>query len=101
MFKLRKMGHLFVAAMLLMATASAVAAPRHITIAAAADLHSAMDAVIADYRQTHPQDTVDVTYGSSGKLLTQIEQGAPFDMLFSADSDYPQQLVAHGDAAGT
>ncbi|WP_426703099.1 molybdate ABC transporter substrate-binding protein [Rhodanobacter sp. Col0626] len=82
------------------AGSSAAASARHITIAAAADLHYAMDAVIAGYRRAHPQDTIDVTYGSSGKLLVQIEQGAPFDLFFSADSDYPRQLVAHGDAVG-
>jgi molybdate transport system substrate-binding protein len=73
-------------------------AQRHATIAAAADLHYAMDALIVNYRSTHPQDMIDVTYGSSGTLLIQIEQGAPFDLFFSADSDYPLQLVARGDA---
>ncbi|HVC16359.1 MAG TPA: molybdate ABC transporter substrate-binding protein [Rhodanobacter sp.] len=73
---------------------------RHITIAAAADLRFAMDAVVASYRQEHPADAIDVVYGSSGKLLTQIEQGAPFELFFSADSGYPQQLVAHGQAGG-
>lgn len=73
---------------------------RHITLAAAADLHYAMDKVIAAYRHDHPADSIDVVYGSSGQLLTQIEQGAPFELFFSADSDYPRQLLAHGDAAG-
>jgi len=73
---------------------------RHITLAAAADLHYAMDHVIAAYRHDHPTDSIDAVYGSSGQLLTQIEQGAPFELFFSADSDYPKQLVAHGDAGG-
>jgi molybdate transport system substrate-binding protein len=75
--------------------------PRHITIAAAADLRFALDAVIVDYRQAHPQDVIEVTYGSSGKLLTQIEQGAPFELFFSADSDYPKALVAADASGGT
>jgi len=74
---------------------------QQITVAAAADLHQALDAVIVAYRQAHPDTRVDVTYGSSGNLLTQIEQGAPFELFFSADSDYPQQLLAHGKAGGT
>ena len=76
------------------------AGSRHITLAAAADLHYAMDHVIAAYRHDHPADSIDVVYGSSGQLLTQIEQGAPFELFFSADSDYPKQLVAHGNAGG-
>ena len=73
---------------------------RHITLAAAADLHFAMDHVIAAYRHDHPADSIDVVYGASGQLLTQIEQGAPFELFFSADSNYPTQLVAHGNAGG-
>ena len=80
--------------------ANPVAESRHITVAAAADLHYAMDHVIADYRHDHPGDVIDVVYGASGQLLTQIEQGAPFELFFSADSDYPKQLTAHGDAGG-
>lgn len=81
----------------------ALAAPldTHITVAAAADLHQAMDEVVAAYRHDYPDSRIDVTYGSSGNLLTQIEQGAPFEIFFSADSSYPQQLVEHGKASGT
>jgi molybdate transport system substrate-binding protein len=75
-------------------------ASRHITLAAAADLHYAMDKVIAAYRHDHPTDSIDVVYGASGQLLVQIEQGAPFELFFSADSDYPKQLLAHGHAGG-
>jgi molybdate transport system substrate-binding protein len=79
---------------------SLLAADEHITVAAAADLHHAMDKIVEAYQKNHPDQKVEVTYGSSGNLLTQIEQGAPFDLFFSADSDYPQQLVAHGKAGG-
>lgn len=78
----------------------ASAADDHITVAAAADLHHAMDQVVEAYRHDHPGSRIEVVYGSSGNLLTQIEQGAPFELFFSADSDYPQQLVAHGKAGG-
>ena len=71
-----------------------------ITIAAAADLHHAMDDVVAAYKQAHPAATINVVYGSSGTLTTQIQQGAPFDLFFSADSDYPRQLAAAGQAGG-
>ena len=94
------LGCLLAVVLALSATASLAAPPRRITIAAAADLHAALDAVIADYQRAHPRDRIEVTYGSSGKLLAQIEQGAPFELFFSADSAYPQQLVEHHGAAG-
>jgi molybdate transport system substrate-binding protein len=79
----------------------AAPADRHITVAAAADLHQALDEVATAYRHDHPDARIDLVYGSSGNLLTQIEQGAPFEIFFSADSNYPQQLVEHGKAGGT
>ncbi|MCX8016994.1 MAG: molybdate ABC transporter substrate-binding protein [Rhodocyclaceae bacterium] len=70
-----------------------------ITIAAAADLKFALDEVVALFRQAHPGETVEVIYGSSGKFATQIRQGAPFDLFFSADIAYPRQLAEEGLAA--
>ena len=71
-----------------------------LTIAAAADLKFAMAEVVENFRAQHPADKVEVIYGSSGKFLTQIENGAPFDLYFSADIAYPQQLERKGLAAG-
>lgn len=72
-----------------------------ITIAAAADLKFAMDNITATFRKAHPHDTVQVIYGSSGKFYTQIRQGAPFDLFFSADIGYPQKLARAGLTAST
>lgn len=38
-------------------------------------------------------------YGSSGKFHTQIQQGAPYDVYFSADIAFPRALVKAGFAA--
>ncbi len=67
-----------------------------LTIAAAADLKFAMDEIAASFRKAHPGDEVDVIYGSSGKFHTQIQQGAPFDIFFSADKGFAEGLKAEG-----
>lgn len=91
---------LFLFAALLLPWPRLAAEEQHITIAAAADLHDAMGKLVEAYRSDHPGARLDVVFGASGMLLTQIEQGAPFELFFSADSSYPQQLVAHGKAGG-
>ena len=64
-------------------------------IAAAADLEYAFrDVAQAFERQT--KATVRLSFESSGNLVSQIEHGAPFDLFFSADSDYPKKLDAEG-----
>lgn len=70
-----------------------------VTIAAAADLKFAMDEIVTTFKQAHPADQVEVIYGSSGKFHTQIQQGAPFDLYFSADIAYPRELAKAGFAA--
>lgn len=64
-------------------------------IAAAADLQFAMADLSAQYEK-HDGFATDVTYGSSGNFFAQIQNGAPFDLFFSADVDYPKKLEASG-----
>jgi molybdate transport system substrate-binding protein len=68
----------------------------HVAVAAAADLRFAMDDLIAIYVAAHPGVTVEPTYGSSGTFVTQISEGAPFDVYFSADAAYPRKLETAG-----
>lgn len=68
-------------------------------IAAAADLKYAMAEMVELFRASHPEDKVEVIYGSSGKFHAQIRNGAPFDLYFSADSAYPKDLHARGFTA--
>ncbi|HKF69338.1 MAG TPA: molybdate ABC transporter substrate-binding protein [Vicinamibacterales bacterium] len=67
------------------------AAQTSLRIAAASDLQSVLPALTARFeRETH--QTVDVSFGSSGNFFAQLQNGAPFDLFFSADVNYPRQL---------
>jgi len=63
-----------------------------VLVAAAADLKFAMDSAVAVFTHTNPSIKIKVVYGSSGNFFQQISNGAPFDIFFSADIDYPRQL---------
>ena len=67
-----------------------------VLIAAAADLKFALDDVLAEFSKTHPELEPKVTYGSSGTLFQQIENGAPFDLFLSADAKLPRKLIENG-----
>src|SRR3546814_16539222 len=82
-----------------MALFAVAAQAGEITVAAAADLKFAMDEIVRDFARTHPADRVAVVYGSSGKFATQIAQGAPYELYFSADIAYPNALAEAGFAA--
>jgi molybdate transport system substrate-binding protein len=66
-------------------------------IAAASDLQTALPGVVERFERDARAD-VTVSFGSSGNLFAQIQNGAPYDVYLSADIDYPKQLVASGHA---
>jgi molybdate transport system substrate-binding protein len=66
-----------------------------ITVAAAADLRFAMQELAVQFEK-QTAHKINVTYGSSGNFFSQIQNGAPFDLFFSADIDYPRKLEAAG-----
>src|SRR5579872_3182179 len=72
---------------------------QEVLIAAAADLKFAMDSVVQAFSAANPDVSIKVVYGSSGNFFQQIGNGAPFDLFFSADVDYPKQLQEKGLAA--
>ena len=82
------------------ALAAPAPAPPAVTIAAAADLQYVLDSLVTIFKSQHPADRVSVVYGSSGKFYEQLSHGAPFDVFFSADSDYPRRLQAQGRTLG-
>lgn len=72
-----------------------LAASEEITIAAASDLNFAMKELVAEYEKT-TGNHVKLSLGSSGNFYSQIQNGAPFDLYFSADIGYPKKLEEAG-----
>lgn len=66
-----------------------------LTVAAAADLQFAMQDMVAGF-QKQTGKHVSVVYGSSGNFYEQIQNGAPFDLFFSANLDYAKRLESSG-----
>ena len=66
-----------------------------VRVAAAADLKFAMGEVAAEFKKATGTE-VSATFGSSGNFFSQLQNGAPFDVFFSADIEYPRKLESAG-----
>jgi molybdate transport system substrate-binding protein len=66
-----------------------------IAIAAASDLNFAIKELIVEFEKTSGHQ-VKLSLGSSGNFYSQIQNGAPFDLYFSADIGYPKKLEEAG-----
>lgn len=66
-----------------------------IKVAAAADLNYAMKDLARRFEQRTGNQVL-LSFGSSGNFYSQIQNGAPYDVFFSADLDYPKKLAAAG-----
>jgi len=75
-------------------------AAENLTLYVASSLTDAVGAATAEYKAAHPELTFTQSNGSSTALRTQIEQGAPADVLLSADLKNPQALFDGGLADG-
>ena len=78
--------------------AAATLAAGEINIAVAANVSYAMDDLKKTFAVAHPETTVRVTLGSSGKLTAQIKNGAPYGLFMAANMKYPEALYAEGIA---
>jgi molybdate transport system substrate-binding protein len=74
---------------------AAVACAQEITVAAAADLSSVFPSVAARFEKETGKK-VRMNFGASGEFYLQIENGAPFDLFFSADMLYVRRLEFEG-----
>jgi len=74
---------------------SQLCAAQDIRVAAAADLQFAMQDIATQF-QKQTGKSAQVIYGSSGNFFQQLQNGAPFDLFFSANLDYAKKLEAAG-----
>ncbi len=81
-------------------TALAAPASAQLSVAAASDLQAVLPEIGTRFQRAS-QQTLRVTYGSSGQFVSQIQNGAPFDLFLSADESFVRRLVesGHADAA--
>ncbi len=70
-------------------------AVEQVTIAAAADLNYALKDLATRFEH-NTGNKVTLSFGASGSFYSQIQSGAPYDLFFSADMDYPRKLAAAG-----
>ena len=86
---------MLIALLLLVPCGVSLATAEEITVAAASDLNFAFKELVTEYEKTTGHH-VKLTLGSSGNFFSQILNGAPFDLYFSADIGYPKKLEEAG-----
>ena len=89
------MARLLLYVMLVLLCRPAIALADDIAVAAASDLHFAIKELIVEYEKQTGHH-VKLSLGSSGNFYAQVQQGAPFDLYFSADIGYPKKLEEAG-----
>ena len=72
---------------------------RRVRVAAASDLAKAFEEVAKEFK-ARTGITPEITFGSSGLLAKQIEQGAPFYLFAAANKDFVAKVVKAGRCDG-
>jgi molybdate transport system substrate-binding protein len=70
-----------------------------VKVAVAANFTAAMKEIAAGFLQSTGHTAL-LSFGSTGKLYTQIVNGAPFAVFLAADQKRPRRLEAEGEASG-
>ncbi|RRJ85746.1 molybdate ABC transporter substrate-binding protein [Gulosibacter macacae] len=81
------------------APADAAAAPSadtlsgELTVFAAASLNQVFDEIAADFMAEHPETSITFNYGGSSGLVTQMQDGAPVDVLATANESTMKNAI--------
>ncbi|MBP6646039.1 MAG: molybdate ABC transporter substrate-binding protein [Burkholderiaceae bacterium] len=84
----------------LLASLFLVAVPVHadeISVAVAANFTAPMKLIAAEFERDSGHKLV-TSFGSTGKFYAQIKNGAPFEVLLTADDETPDKLMKEGAA---
>lgn len=92
---MKSLKQLFFILLLLIQSAAVFAEP--LTVAIAANLKYVFDDLAAEFKKETGIEAQS-SLGASGKLTTQIRNGAPFDVFMSADMEFPEGLYKDGYA---
>lgn len=65
-----------------------------VSVAAASNFVHPLEALRSAFERSAPEVVLTVATGASGSLFAQIKNGAPFDVFLSADTEYPEAIVA-------
>jgi molybdate transport system substrate-binding protein len=82
---------------LLLAISAGPAQAAQVLVAVAANFTAPMKTIAAEFTRDTGHQTK-LAFGGSGKFYAQIRNGAPFQMLLSADDETPAKLVQEGMA---
>jgi len=72
-----------------------------VNVAAAANLRYVLEEIKTAYLKQHPKAKVNLTFGASGMLVQQIQNGASFDFFMAADNEFPVKLKDKGLTTGS
>jgi molybdate transport system substrate-binding protein len=67
-----------------------------IRVVAASDMQFALTEIASKFERDNPGLRVQLSFGASGAFYTQITQGLPADLFFSADESFPKLLEEKG-----
>jgi molybdate transport system substrate-binding protein len=71
-----------------------------VNVAAAANLRYVLEELKTAYISQNPKAKVNLTFGASGMLVQQIQNGASFDLFMAADNEFPLKLKEKGLTTG-
>jgi molybdate transport system substrate-binding protein len=92
------MKRIIISIAILLATITASA--QKVNVAAAANLRYVLEEIKTAYVKQNPKARVNLTFGASGMLVQQIQNGANFDFFMAADNEFPLKLKDKGLTTG-
>ena len=69
-----------------------------ISVFVASSASKAMSEVRDEFIKTHPKDEIEFVFGASGKHYQLLKEGREFDLFFSADAKYAEQISKDSNA---